>query len=243
MRGAGLPQVAMHSRLPRFLVKLFLLRGFSLLYACDGQTDSVQCSTVKNHNGTIAKIGRRVFFYIMQHSVSLRPDNSRYYTHLLTIIIVLHCRLIATGKSCQKVLLLTYLERGSMYKQLKETVYRGAWLDVCKNDLEICSRTANRFILFFELIGSYPRIIISEISFESIMFCRDGIISFLEKNNDWAIRFSTPLRELKITANVGIEGECLPVSDSYTVPAGSQTEQDEWNAGWETSDEILARNE
>ena len=56
-----------------------------------------------------------------------------------------------------------YWERGYMYQQLKAR-YSGQWVQICRDELNVCSQTANRYISFFELVGFYPRISICELS-------------------------------------------------------------------------------
>ena len=149
-------------------------------------------------------------------------------------------RLLASAAACLKVQLLAHLERGSLYRHIKERAYPGNWSDICRQELGVTPKTVNRYIQFFELVGTYPRIIICEIPFETIMFCRDEIIDMLKKDNDLSLRFSAPLPEIQITANMCFGEECLPTNDGMAA-RGKKPKNDEWNAGWEISDEILDR--
>ena len=82
-----------------------------------------------------------------------------------------------------------------MYRQLKEERFAGeGWIDACRNKLNVCSHTANRYIRFFELVRKYPRIIICEIPYETIMYCMIAIVDALEDDQDLAVRFNVPLR-------------------------------------------------
>jgi len=74
-----------------------------------------------------------------------------------------------------------------MYQQLKAR-YSGQWVQICRDELNVCSQTANRYISFFELVGFYPRIIICGLSFETIMYCKKAIIEELEKDEELGIR-------------------------------------------------------
>ena len=72
-------------------------------------------------------------------------------------------------------IMLSYMERGWMYTQLKERIASDqSWMGVCK-ELGVCSRTANRYIGFYELTSMYPCIIVCNINFETIMYCKDEI--------------------------------------------------------------------
>ena len=68
-------------------------------------------------------------------------------------------------QSARMIQLLSYLERGSMYSQLKK-LDQGQWMAICKNELNVCSRTVNRYVGFYELAAVYPRIIVCDIAFD-----------------------------------------------------------------------------
>jgi len=105
-------------------------------------------------------------------------------------------------------------------------------MDVCRQHLGVTPQTVNRYIQFFELVGTYPHLIICEIPFETIMFCRNDIIDLLKRDNDLALSFAAPLPEIQIGA--------IYVSTNEGMAAvGKKPKNDEWNAGWEISDEIL----
>ena len=82
------------------------------------------------------------------------------------------------NKATLKIQLLSYLERGSMYIQL-ERQHEGQWMNICRNETLICSRTGNRYIQFYELLVAYPRIIICNIVFENSMYCKENIVQEL----------------------------------------------------------------
>ena len=121
-----------------------------------------------------------------------------------------------------------------MYHQLKAR-YNGQWVQICRDELDVCSQTANRYISFYELVGFYPRIIICELPFESIMYCKDAIIEELERDEQLGIRMKVPLREMNIQANMTIQGDILPTADDYITEEGRHN----WDAGWEFSDRII----
>ena len=80
-------------------------------------------------------------------------------------------------------------------------------MDVCRDELKICSQTANRYISFYELVGVYPRIVICDLTFDTIMYCKMAIIDELEKDEDLGVHFRTPLHEVSIQASMNIEGK------------------------------------
>ncbi len=147
------------------------------------------------------------------------------------------CRLVSSDISCRKIQLITYLERGSLYHQLKEHYSAGPWMDICKSELNICSQTANRYIAFYQLVATYPRIIICDLSFETIMYCKAAIVEELERDKELGMRFNVQLREISIQANMNIEGDALPVFD-YDVT--SEDDKTNWDAAWDLSDRVLA---
>jgi len=138
--------------------------------------------------------------------------------------------------SCRKVQLLIYWERGSLYQQLKAR-FHGEWMWICREEFNICPQTANRYIAFYELVGAYPRIVICDLSFETIMYCKSDIIDEFERDVDLSMRFRAPLREVSIRAAMNINGECMPAVDYEPSAEGDKTN---WDAGWEFSDIALA---
>ena len=60
----------------------------------------------------------------------------------------IHDQLVTVGKNVEKIRLLTFFERGSMYAFLKASPPRfGRWIEVC-NDLNVYRRTVDRYIDF-----------------------------------------------------------------------------------------------
>jgi len=125
---------------------------------------------------------------------------------------VLCCRLVTSNMSCRKVQLLIYWERRSLYQQLKAR-FRGEWMRICREEFNICPQTANRYIACCKLVGAYPRIVICDLSFETIMYCKSDIIDEFEIDLDFSMHFRAPLREVSIRAAMNIDGECMPAVD------------------------------
>ena len=135
-------------------------------------------------------------------------------------------RLLASAAACLKVQLLTYLEKGSLYRYIKETAYPENWIDVCRQELRVTPQTVTKDIQFFELVGTYPRIIICEIPFKTIMFCRNEIIDVLMRDINLGLRFAAPLSEIQITGNIFFGQGCLPTNDG-TATVGRKPNGDE----------------
>ena len=130
------------------------------------------------------------------------------------------------------------MERGSLYRYIKETAYPGNWMDVCRQELCVTPQTVTKYIHFFELVGTYPPIIICEIPFETIMFCRNEIIDVLMRDINLELRFAAPLSDIQITGNIFFRQGFLTTNDG-TATVGRKPNGDEWNAGWKISDEIM----
>ena len=151
------------------------------------------------------------------------------------------CRLVSSDISCFKIQLLifTYFEQGSLYQQLKDH-YEAEWMEKSRSELDICSHTANRYITFYELVATYPRIVICELSFETIMFCKTAIIEELQQDAELSMRFRVLLREISIYANINVGGGATPSLD-YSVTA--EDKKTNWGAAWDRSDIIQANEE
>jgi len=73
------------------------------------------------------------------------------------------------------------MERRSMYNQLKAHAGHGTWLDFCRNELNTCSQAANRYIACYELVRTYPHILICQLTLKRIMYFKNEIIDKLLK--------------------------------------------------------------
>jgi len=126
-----------------------------------------------------------------------------------------------------------------MYTQLKERITTDgqSWMDLCK-ELGVCSRTANRYILFYEISSVYPRIIICNIAFETLMYCKDEIANELYNNWGLGVRFRVPLRNVEIRGNIQFDGEALPRHDTDGEEDVSADAENDWNAGWDIVDKM-----
>jgi len=87
---------------------------------------------------------------------------------------VQHQKLVKAGKSATKLKLLIQAKNGKIYDYLKGERL-GRWKDIC-NKLNICTRTAYRYIDFYRIVNAYSRILVCDLSFESIMASYCGSI-------------------------------------------------------------------
>jgi len=130
------------------------------------------------------------------------------------------------------------MERGWMYVQLKARITADeSWMDICK-ELGVCSRTANRYITLFDMSSMYPRIIICDINFETLMYCKDEITSALYNNWELGVRFRVPLRNVEIRGNIQFDGEAFPRHDTDDEEDVSADAENDWNAGWDIVDKM-----
>jgi len=140
------------------------------------------------------------------------------------------------GTSAEKIKLLAFVERGSMYYYLKNSDERfGRWSDVC-HELGVCRRTVDRYIDFFQIISLYPRLIVCELSFEAIMIVYKMLEQYLKSNETFAHRLKLPLKQVRVHGG--------GVFSSRRLPGGSEASEApenlsaEWDPLWAISDEL-----
>jgi len=120
--------------------------------------------------------------------------NTKYEDCDEDAIIRLHKQLISVEKSVCKTKLLTFVERGRMYNFLKVSErWCNKWLELCSR-LEMCSRTANRYINFFNIITAFPRLLICDLSFETIMSNYKKLRDYLTVEHELADQLAMPLK-------------------------------------------------
>ena len=147
--------------------------------------------------------------------------------------------LVDADQSARMIQLLSYLERGSMYSQLKK-LHQGQWMAICKNELNVCSRTVNRYVGFYELAAVYPRIIVCDIAFDTIMYCKHEIVAELSVDYELGIRFQTPLRDVNLYVDMEVDGATLPkLGDDEEDLLLADNNINDWNAGWDVSDSAV----
>jgi len=126
-----------------------------------------------------------------------------------------------------------------MYTQLKERITTDgqSWMGLCK-ELGVCSRTANRYIFFYEISSMYPRIIICDINFETLMYCKEEIANALYNNWELGVRFRVPLRNVEIKAMMQFDGSALSRHDTDDEENINDEAENDWNPGWDIVDRM-----
>jgi hypothetical protein len=157
-----------------------------------------------------------------------------------------HETLIKTTTSLAHIKLLAYVERGRMYNYLKNSQPFGTWYGMC-SELNICRRTADRYIDLYSIISAYPRLLICELTFETILTIYKKLRTHLDTSEDLEQRLQQPLRQTKIIADVNLSPESLPGNDqnpfNNSPPEELLTAHADWTAGWQISDEIMELRE
>jgi len=157
-------------------------------------------------------------------------------TYSLNNIITHHEQLINSGRAAQKTQLLTFFERGRIYDYLKYQAHNlGNWKILAQN-LGICLTTANRYIDFYRLIDAYPRLLVCEICFETIVSSGKRLLQFLQMDTELADQLRLHLRETRIMGRIfaGPGHSRLPADVPQLL-----TEHSDWLPGWELTDELI----
>jgi hypothetical protein len=114
-----------------------------------------------------------------------------------------HKQLVASSFTCDKVKLLTFFERGRLYDYIKFSGrLEGSWRDGCRNLFGICCKTVDRYIEFMKIINAYPRLLVCELSFETIMVHYNELRQHLAIDETLANRLQQPLRMTRISGEL-----------------------------------------
>ena len=98
----------------------------------------------------------------------------------------------------------------------------------------------NSYIGFYELAAVYRHIIVWDIAFDTIMYCKHEIVAELIVDYELGIRFQSPLRDVNIYVDMEIDGATLPkLGDDEWDPLLADNNVNHWNAGWDISDSIV----
>ena len=156
-------------------------------------------------------------------------------------IINVHRSLIKSSLHVEQTRLLIYAERGRLYDNLKfSDKWSRKWKALCK-DLDICSYTAKRYIDFYRITNAFPRLLICDVNFETIMLLYSELSNYLnaQENQQLKIRLQQPLRNTIINSDMVIAAEKLPHGGDP--PTRSLSQDADWNAAWELSDIIIKK--
>lgn len=153
----------------------------------------------------------------------------------------IHTNLVKTECTAEYIKLLISTERGRMYEYLKysEGGY-GQWESLCSS-LDVCRATADRYIDFYRIIRTYPRLLICGLSYETIHCLYTRLTEYLANDEDLCARLMQPLREVKITnTDITIHAHNLPArEEEQPMPGKLTAENADWTPGWQLTDEIL----
>lgn len=146
-------------------------------------------------------------------------------------------KLLKSHYSLNNIKLLLHYERGRFYSFMRNRHF-GNWRTFCRASLQVCANTALCHIDFYKIVQAYPRLLISQISFESITAFKKEILDYIKRSdNDLAERLKLPLREIETNLNV-------------TVPSAQGIDADmvldfegDMAAGWELEHVILDERE
>jgi len=156
-------------------------------------------------------------------------------------IVRLHHDLLKSSLYMEQTRLIVYTERGRLYDNLKfSEKWQNKWRSLCK-DMNVCANTANRYIDFYRIVNAYPRIIICGLNFETIMYLFTELSTYLSanENRSLALKLAQPLRNTLVKANIELNAEILPHGGEP--PTRLMSENADWNAAWEMSDQIVTR--
>jgi hypothetical protein len=157
--------------------------------------------------------------------------------HTIDELKMYHEKLIQSTTSLAHIKLLVFVERGSMYSYLKYSQKFGNWRNLCL-EWNICYKTADRYIDLFQILSTYPRLLICDLTFETILVIYKKLYEYLEKFEDLAERLRQPLRQTKIGANMNISPEYQSGNEHPLSPEKLLSANADWNAGWQIADEI-----
>ena len=154
----------------------------------------------------------------------------------------IHSKLIAVGSNIDKLRLLNFVERGRLYSFLKNSDERHeSWTNVCV-ELNVCKRTVDRYIDFFKIICSYPRLLICELSFELIMTSYQQLCEYFVDNPSLDLRLRTPLKQTKLAGGVFSSKKMPGGSNEYqneNEEPSFQSEKYTWEPEWPFTDELF----
>jgi len=155
----------------------------------------------------------------------------------------IHSKLIVAGCSADKLKLLNYVERGKLYNFLKrEDRNNGSWFDICKA-LNVCRRTADRYIDFFFIMKAYPRLIVCELSFEMIIVMYKELNEYLNADEKLMAKPQLPLKEIRVYGHGAIvvtpEEEQASEANIIEGPQELLSTEFSWDPTWQLTDELF----
>jgi hypothetical protein len=152
-------------------------------------------------------------------------------------LITFHRQLLKSAVHSEQVKLLISSERGRLYDYVKYADdYAGRWEDLCK-ELGVCCRSADRYIDFSRIVSGLPRLIICNLSFETIVGSYKELHDYLNENDSLRDRLAQPLKEIRIQQVSVFTADGLPTGDS-SCPTELLSADADWSAAWQITDEL-----
>jgi len=131
--------------------------------------------------------------------VNFNTDYNDFSTEMAQIY---HKKLVNGEQTVGRVGLLYKYERGHYFNFLNETKQYGSFSQTCSILGDVCTKTAMKYIQFYQIIAALPRLMICGQSFESILVNHKALINHLNHNPGLEARLRMHLKE----TNIHIEG-------------------------------------
>jgi hypothetical protein len=171
------------------------------------------------------------------------PIGSGYEGKTFVQIREIHEQLLKSGSGISKLKLLNFVERGRLYDFLKNNSdeKHGNWSEICV-ELDVCRRTVDRYIDFFLIIETYPRLLICELSFEQLMSNYNKLNEYFNNHDPLAAKLKMPLKATQISGS----GEEAIIITSHHMPGGKDESpvapeklESSWDPEWSLVDELF----
>jgi hypothetical protein len=172
------------------------------------------------------------------------PVGKYYGNETLAQIKSIHEQLLEAGSSINKLRLLNFVERGRLYDFLKNKSEErhGKWNEVC-DQLHVCRRTVDRYIDFFLIIETYPRLIICDQSFELLMTNYKQLNDYFNEHDSLAAKLKMPLKTSSVAGGgTVVSSHRLPggKNEPQIAPDKLESEGFPWDPAWQVADELFS---
>ena len=128
------------------------------------------------------------------------------------------------------------VERGRLYAYLKNNKQQfGAFSQVC-SALGLSRQTAYRYIDLYRIVNAFPRLMVCDVPFETIVKLGKRLLEHMNGDLDLAARLSAPLRTTHIRADGAVFSAGKLPGGGVITPAELLTQGYTWDAGWQLSD-------
>lgn len=166
------------------------------------------------------------------------PMGVNYASKTITELLDLHKKLISAGSAAKKIHYLSIVERGKMYDHLKNARGLDDWNLMC-TQLDVCKKTAERYILFSRIIDAYPKLIICDIWIEEILSFYRDLNEYLTKNDELLFKLKSPLRQIRIVGGTIHSSKRLPGANTELEEMPLETDIDDLGTVlWRLEDEL-----